>query len=530
MKLPKIRESSYNKTLNEDLFLTTSDDVGFALNQLKHIGKKIQSRKNRGLKLWERKQSNIYSFYENKSKNLKKEKLRNKTQSQSSDWKMQTIFNPFEISEIEGVDDIRRSIKTKYVIKYKYKDKEETISDFLSTKNETFLANTVIKLLNDQKNNVIKSGEKYSRSLRHEILLLDKDINKFDDFTIVMEKKKKQDEAHLNKHILENKNLINLYKKQLHEYNNTIYEIFKLLKSMNNLKVYATFIHELLGGDNDILHCDLIGNMNFKDFKNYDIYEITQSILKKTKNLLNSQKKIDFKHEIRDFDLSFKDMEDKLVKLFIKNHEYNTEINDIKKEIKSYDEAERKKYDSLYENYEILINELNESMDEYKKLSLTKDEEDIIKFNYSLLIELNSFLFPKFLENKNLKDKIKNVYELKTDVISPIFTELNNLEDRVNELLKSMEECSNENNELFENILTKRKNENRALKLLNEKNMINMKEELKRKKYYDKMNKIIIKDRHKYTFKKLQKNFKIKPNKLVKTEINLNDFNYLYYQ
>ena len=530
MKLPKIKDS-YNSTLTEELFLTTSDDVCFALGQLHQIGKRIHSRKDRNLKLWERKPENIFSSYENKSKNLARKKLGKKTESKSWDWKKQTtIFNPVEISDIEASEDIKRSIKTKYNIKYKYKDKEQTLSDFLSTKNETFLANTMIKILKDKKHDVYKNQENHSRALRHEILLLDKDINKFDDFTMILDKKKKENEAQLNKHILENKNLVNLYKKQLQEYNSTIYDIFKCLKSMNDLKFYANFIHELLGGDNDILYCDLIGNVNFKDFKNYDVYEITQRILKKMQKLLKTKKKLNFKNEIHNFDLSFKDMEDKLVKLFIAKHEYNTEIDDIIKERKSINDEKQKKYDSLNENYQNILNELNESIGEYKKMSLSSEEEDIIKFNYSLLIEIYSFLFPKNIGNKNLKDlKVENAYDLKTDVVSPIFSELNNLEDRVNDLLNNMEECSNEDKELFENILTKRKNENRALKLLKEKNIIKMKEELKRKKYYDKMKRIIIKDRHKYNLRKTPKNLKFKQNKFIKTEINLNDFNYLYY-
>ena len=223
-------------------------------------------------------------------------------------------------------------------------------------------------------------------------------------------------------------------------------------------------------------------------------------------------------------------MEDKLVKLFIAKHEYNTEIDDIIKERKSINDEKQKKYDSLNENYQNILNELNESIGEYKKMSLSSEEEDIIKFNYSLLIEIYSFLFPKNIGNKNLKDlKVENAYDLKTDVVSPIFSELNNLEDRVNDLLNNMEECRNEDKELFENILTKRKNENRALKLLKEKNIIKMKEELKRKKYYDKMKRIIIKDRHKYNLRKTPKNLKLKQNKFIKTEINLNELNYLYY-
>lgn len=44
MKLPKIKEL-YNSTLKEELFLNTSDDVGFALGQVNQLSKKIQSKK-----------------------------------------------------------------------------------------------------------------------------------------------------------------------------------------------------------------------------------------------------------------------------------------------------------------------------------------------------------------------------------------------------------------------------------------------------------------------------------------------------
>ena len=191
MKLPKIKDS-YNLTINDDLFLTTSDDIRFALGQLEQIGKKIKTKKERDIKLWERKHNSIYTSYQNKSKTLVKTRKNNKTKNKSLDWKKTSIFNPTEISEIEAGDEIRKNIKTKYDMKYKYKDREQTITDFVSTKNETFLANTMIKILKNKKENIIKNHENYSRSLRHEILLLDKDINKFDDFTIVLDKKKKR--------------------------------------------------------------------------------------------------------------------------------------------------------------------------------------------------------------------------------------------------------------------------------------------------------------------------------------------------
>ena len=419
----------------------------------------------------------------------------------------------------------------KYQTKYKYKDKYQTLSDFVSTKNDTFLANTMIQILKDKQNNMVKKQRKYSKSLRHEILLLDKDIDKFDEFVLTVEKKKKEEESLLTKRIVENKNLVDLYKKTLQEYNSTLYEIFKILKSMNEYKIYAEFIHKLLGGDDDILHTELIGNMNFKDFKNYDVFSITQKILKKTKNFIKPETRKNYDKEIYAFDLSFKDMEDKLIKLFFEKHEFETEINDTQKEAKKIEQIKQKKYDELYSHYEKLLNELEESTDKYNKLSFNPQEEDIIKYNYTLLIDIFSFLFPKTEVIKNIKDlKVENAYDLKSDVVLPITLELNKLEDRVNDLLNSMDECSKEDFDLFEGILIKRKNENRAVKLLYEKNIIKMKEDLKIKKYNMKMRKIIIKDRHKFNLKIPHKSTKFKSNKFIKTDVNFNEYNYLYFQ
>ena len=77
MKLPKIRDS-YNLTINDRLFLTTSDDEGFALGQVKQLSNKMKTKKFLGLRLWERKQNSVYSSYENKSKLLIKARKENK--------------------------------------------------------------------------------------------------------------------------------------------------------------------------------------------------------------------------------------------------------------------------------------------------------------------------------------------------------------------------------------------------------------------------------------------------------------------
>ena len=68
MKLPKIKISSI---LNKDnnLFLTDTDDLGFARNQVKQIDTRIKVNRDHSLKPWERStNNNIYSCLDRKTK------------------------------------------------------------------------------------------------------------------------------------------------------------------------------------------------------------------------------------------------------------------------------------------------------------------------------------------------------------------------------------------------------------------------------------------------------------------------------
>ena len=117
MKLPKIK-NSYNSTINEQLFLTTSDDVMFAFGQLTDLKNRMKTRKDRSLKLWQRKQNSIYTSYDNKSKILIKARKanKNKKKNYSSDWKKQTFFNQTEISDIEASEEIKKILKLNMIL------------------------------------------------------------------------------------------------------------------------------------------------------------------------------------------------------------------------------------------------------------------------------------------------------------------------------------------------------------------------------------------------------------------------------
>lgn len=535
MKLPRINKSSI-KSLENNLFLTDTDDIGFARNQIKQIDNRIRLNTEHNLKPWERFTKNIYSSLNKKAILIVRDKKKNiRKNKMSFDWTNQNFINKTEIDNIKKSDEIKKQMKIKYEIKTKYKEPNITITDFISTKNETFLANTMINLLKKEKRNIVKNQESYHNALKYEIKALDKDMDKFNEFTSSMKKKNQESELLLLKAIVDNKNLVDIYKKQLQEYNSTIYEVYKHIKLISNLKYYAEFIHKLLGGDNDILHCEISDDFNLKDFKNIDIHSITKNIIDHSKNLIednNSKDNLNLSdpNTINHFDLSFKSMEERIMKIFIEKERYLTEKDMIKRKAKLNEEDEQKKCDILQQNYDLHLKELENKRIDFNKVSYNPEENDSIKFIYELLKDIYISICGK---NNGIKKKKEVKYEISSifyrDVVTPILKEINEMESTVNNLITKMEEDSNDNNTLFNKVLAKRKVENRANKLYNEKEQIKINDEIRKRKLNDKMNKIIFKGRYKYinTPPLISKH---KLNSTVKTEMNNNDYNMLIYQ
>ena len=537
MKLPKIK-LNLNSTLDNELFLTDTDDIGFARSQINQIDNRIKFKQVQNLKPWERYiNNNIYSSLNKYNKfTIKEKKKRIKNNNLSFNWNNQNIFNKTDIDNIKKCEDIKKQIKIKYDIKYKCKEPNITVSNFVSTRNETFLTNKIIDILKEEKKNIIKKTENYEKSLKYENKSLDKDIDKFNDYIIKTKKKTQENELLLLKVIVDNKNLVDLYKKQLQEYNSTIYEVYKYIKLINNLKHYAIFIHKLLGGDNDILHCYLIENISFNDFKNRDIFSITQNIIENAKNIINDNNSSNLNEDldlndsitISNFDLSFKSIEEKIIKIFLEKQRHLTEKDNIIRKGKLEEIEKKQKYDHLQQNYKDQLMELEDKIKDYNNIFLTPEEKEKIEFDYELLNDIYFLLFGKIHDVKELK--AENANDMYKEIVSPILKELYKKEEKVNNLIKIMEQNENENNIIFNKVLNRRKMENRALKLFNEKELIKYKENIRIKKYNNKMKKFIIKGRYKYNSTNKPEDVKLNFKRVNTTEMNINDLNLLYYK
>ena len=541
MKLPRIK-LSLNSTLNNEFFLTDTDDIGFARKQINQIDYRIRTKLFQKLKPWERFiDNNIYSSLDKNNRlTIKEKKKKIKNNSLSFNWNNQNYFNKTEMDNIMRFEDLKKQVKIKYDTKYKFKEPNITVSNFIATRNDTFLTNKMIKILKEEKENIRKKQEDYEKSLKYENKTLDKDIDKFNDFSIKLKKKMEENEYLLLKVITDNKNLVELYKKQLQEYNSTTYEVFKYIKLINKFKHYASFIHKILGGDNDILHCDIIENINYNDFKNRDVFAITQNIIKKTKNILNDKNISDDDSEVlnlddsialNNFNSSFKSLEENIVKIFMEKQRYINEREDIARKGKLDEEEKKMKFENLYEDYDAQIEELDEKKKDFNQIYLTPEEREFIEFNYELLKDVYSLLFGNIKKNKEIKDfKAENATDMYREVVCPIIKEIYNKEDKVNKLINIMEEYENENKAIFNKVLTNRKMENRALKLFQEKELIKMKEIKRIRKYNNKMKKIIIKGRYKYNSPTIPENAKSVLKRVNKTEMEINDFNMLKYK
>ena len=530
MKLPKIR-LTITSNMNKEFNFNDTDDIGFARSQVKQIDNRIRAKKYQDLKPWERgTNNNIYSSLDKKTRFLQREKRKKiKNNNLSFNWDTSNnYYNKTDIDNIKKCEEIKQQVKIKYDTKYKFREPNITISNFVAMRNETFLTNKMINLIKEGKKNFLQKQENYEKSLKYENKSLDKDIDRFNEFSIKLKKKIKHNDELLMQAIIDNKNLVDLYKKQLQEYNSTVYDIYKNIKSICNYKHYAYFIHKLLGGDNDILHCEINEDINFNEFKNQDISKITQNIFKRTKNILNNnisdeELNLGDSVNINNFDLSFKELEEKIVKKFIEKERNITDTEEIIRRGQSIKEKKKKQYDELDLDYVQQIKELEERKKDYNKLFLTPEEKKNIEFEYELLKDIYSSLIGF---NKGIKGfKADNANDMYREVVLPIINQIYNKENKINDLIKLMEKYENENNTIFNKVLTKRKLENRALKLMHEKELINMKENIRRQKYNEKMRKLIIKGRYKYNSSNTPEVVKSSLKRINKTQMNIIDLN-----
>ena len=519
--LPNI--SSLNKnSLNKSVFMTITDDIGFAKMQIDKINQSIVKEGENELKPWLKKiNNNIYicngktNYQIMKELNKKFKIIKNNKDIKKINWSKQSYYNRKELNNIFDGYNISKKIMNKYEVKRKVKDRGFYLDEFISQTKNISMENLKLNLLKSEKDKIFIKENQYEKALEYEKKSLEKDIENFDSFKLEVKRKMKDDEMKLIKLIQNNKLLYETNKKLSHEYKYTIEEIIRYIKLIINYKSYADFIHKLLGGGSKVLNINLNQYINFRNWSEKDLDKYIKNVLKELNifiiELAFDEKTVDILSDNSRLDNLFKIMEENILKVVEEKEDFEKEEKKIMEENMNNYNKLMKDYENNKIKYELYLKELEE--EEKKVGNITADPQ--LEDYYS---EMN-FLLEDLCNYVNTINKIFNISDINNtresfnSTLSKVGTEtqflyskklqncLNDLKLKefiIEDLINEINEDVKKDPQLTKIIMSQVRLENRIEKTEKEKKIKQIEEFNKKQKIINKIGQFIVKEKFKY--------------------------------
>ena len=422
--LPSILSSNRiikkRKKLNLGLFMTISDDMGFANKQIEKIDDIFKKDKENDKKFWQKNLSNnIYNLNGKTNHQILREltqrfKLVKDNDITKVDFSKQPYLNNRQVNQILDGNKISKRVLEKAEIERKIKDKKTYLNEFISQTKSVSLNNLKMKLIGKERMKVAQKEKDYENALKCELRSLEKDIENFDKYKIEEKQRIKNDEITLNKLIQKNKILFEENKRQLHEYKFLVEEIIRYIKLIINYKTYASFVHTLLDDENKILTINLNEYINYKNWTEKDL----NKYIKKALNELNlkeislNEKTLDILSDNNRLELLFQIMEDNILQVFKQREAFEAEEKRIMEEnMKIYDKL-MNDYENNKAKYELYINELEDDKKILDKYNMDPELYDYYTEMNFLLNDLCHFVVD---ENSKEMKKSSSQLNLTTD-------------------------------------------------------------------------------------------------------------------
>ena len=424
--LPSILSSNRiikkRKKLNLGLFMTISDDMGFANKQIEKIDDIFKKDKENDKKFWQKNLSNnIYNLNGKTNHQILREltqrfKLVKDNDITKVDFSKQPYLNNRQVNQILDGNKISKRVLEKAEIERKIKDKKTYLNEFISQTKRVSLNNLKMKLIGKERMKVAQKEKDYENALKYELRSLEKDIENFDKYKIEEKQRIKNDEITLNKLIQKNKILFEENKRQLHEYKFLVEEIIRYIKLIINYKTYASFVHTLLDDENKILTINLNEYINYKNWTEKDL----NKYIKKALNELNlylkeislNEKTLDILSDNNRLELLFQIMEDNILQVFKQREAFEAEEKRIMEEnMKIYDKL-MNDYENNKAKYELYINELEDDKKILDKYNMDPELYDYYTEMNFLLNDLCHFVVD---ENSKEMKKSSSQLNLTTD-------------------------------------------------------------------------------------------------------------------
>ena len=512
----KSREIKIKPKFNRNIFVTISDDLGFANKQIEKIEDIVKKDKENEQKPWEKKVFNIYKLNGKTNYQILKEftqrfKIIKNKDMTKLDWSKQNYLSNRQVNQILVGNKISKRVLDKMKINQKVSDKKTYLNEFISeTKNISF-NNLKMKLIANERKKVSQKEKDYENALDYEMKSLEKDIESFQLYKIGAKQRMKNDELTLIKLIQKNKELYEENRRQSHEYKYIVEEIIRYIKLIINYKTYASFVHTLLDQDSKILSVNLNEYINYKNWTEKDLNIYIKKALDELnlylKEILFNENALAILSDNNRLEILFKIMEDNILQVFKQKEKLEEEDKRITEEnTKIYDKLMRD-YENNKSKYAIYLTELEEEKKKLQKFNIDPELFDYYSEMFILFNDISIFIISdqekqlkKNMSQSNLTTKQSednSEYTLRKNM-NECIESLKQKQFYVQGLINEIELYQKEDPELLKIIVNEIKINNRINRRKKEKQKNIEKDILKRKNLVKKYRQNILRQKFKF--------------------------------
>ena len=164
------------------------------------------------------------------------------------DLKSQKFLNRIDMTSIL---DSRRFLEEKNKPKDNKKKQVDSIFNVVVDNREISMKNFLLDLLKEERSLIDSKELLVSKNLKESEIKLDKDYKAFIEFVEEDKKVKRLNEQKIIEFYNKNRDLMTVKKKLISENKSVMDDLDRTVKSINNLKSNAAFVHLVLGGKKD---------------------------------------------------------------------------------------------------------------------------------------------------------------------------------------------------------------------------------------------------------------------------------------
>ena len=504
MNISNIKSGNLNKSKKETFLTITTDDIGFAMDQNNIIEKKILNIKKLGSKPWETSTDNdIYNPYWTRNRNIIRQ-IKDTIKSDGNKFNVSTIksYKKYFRQKTQNIFinySTAKNYKFKDELKMKYSQLNINPAGLISNIKKICYNNFVLDLIKEERSKINTKEIGYQKALNYEEKILRNDIKSFEEYKSQEKEKLKKLELELLKKISENSSLFEVIKLKLNEHRMTLAEIRKYLKSIIKLKGYGVFLYKIFGFDYKNLEKIDIGDEKIlsNELSEAEVLKIIKKMFSQ-KSLLFSKSHDELVDLLKNDPLKIYTVINNKEKIIIKflnekeniNYERNINMQNFRKEIQVYE----KKFNEYMDEYLIYLTEFEK---ENEKVQLISPNQKILEFN-NYLIDLYNDIKTYLIGDEKTKKINKDDVLIYRNLVIPTIKELKSKEIYINKLIEEMTFYEEHDKAIFSKFLNKRKIENKAKKIRQEKEILKIKENKRNDKILEKINQIIITGKYKY--------------------------------